>query len=294
MSPIGLPGQRRILSFRCLLWIAACLILAYGAVVLILLRIEDRLLFHPVPASQRWLEPPSGFVVQDVHFPTAAGTRIHARWFPCAAAQGAVLICHSRAGNLSLELKADELAAWHRQIGCSVLIFDYPGYGRSEGHPSETACYDAAKAAYAWLTQIQGIPPDQVLLYGRSLGSAVAVDLACQRVYRALILVSPFSSLPDVALSQFPFLPARQLMHNRFPSLAKIGGCTQPLFIVHGTHDHLVPVELGKRLFAAAPEPKRLLTVADAQHSDCVTSSFFDALRQFLSEVESTNPVTVP
>jgi fermentation-respiration switch protein FrsA (DUF1100 family) len=292
MIPNGLPG-RRFLLFRRLVWIAVCVVVAYMAAVFTLFRIEDRLLYHPVPASQRWIEPPSGFVVQDVHLHTADDIGIHARWFPCAEAQGAVLICHSRAGNLSLELKPAELAAWHRRVGCSVLIFDYPGYGQCEGQPSEAGCYGAAQAAYAWLTQNQRIPPRQVLIYGRSLGSAVAVDLASQYGHRALILVSPFPSLPDVALSQFPLLPAHQFMHNRFPSLAKIGLCTQPVFIVHGTRDHLVPFALGQHLFAAANEPKRMMPVRGAQHGDCVTATCFDALRQFLLDVESASPLAV-
>jgi uncharacterized protein len=289
MTPNSRRDRRRFQSFPRVVWIAVYLGFGYTAVVLALLMIEDRLLFHPVPASQRWLDSPSGFEVQEVRFHSADGTGIHARWFPCAEAEGAVLICHSRAGNLSLELTPAELATWHRQIGCSVLIFDYPGYGSSEGHPSEPGCYAAAQAAYAWLTQIQRIPPRQVLLYGRSLGSAIAVDLASQQEHRALILVSPFPSLPDVALSQFPLLPAHRFMHNRFPSLAKIGLCTQPVFIVHGTRDHLVPLALGQRLFAAANEPKRWMPVVGAQHSDCVSAAFFDALRRFLSEVESAS-----
>jgi fermentation-respiration switch protein FrsA (DUF1100 family) len=287
MNPTTPPVRRSGISLRFLTRLAGCLAAAYAVLVLVLLMLEDRFLFHPVRASQHWVEPPAGFDVLDVELQSANGTLIDARWFPLAEAQGAVLICHSRAGNLSLELGQRDLLGWQGELGCSVFIFDYPGYGRSAGRPSEAGCYAAAKAAYDWLTQVQKVPAQRILIYGRSLGTAVAVDLASQRPHRALVLVAPFTSLPDVALGQIPFVPARQLMHNRFPSVAKIGHCTQPVFMVHGTRDHQVPFALGERLFAAANEPKRLMSIAGAQHGDCITPGFFPALRLFLAEVES-------
>src|SRR5439155_1700348 len=111
-------------------------------------------------------------------------------------ARGVVLVCHSRAGNLSHAVRPDDVRRWHDEVGLSVLVFDYPGYGHSGGRPSEAGCYAAAEAAYEWLTEAQGIPPGQLLLLGRSLGSAVAVELASRRPYRALVLISPLTSMP--------------------------------------------------------------------------------------------------
>jgi uncharacterized protein len=102
-----------------------------------------------------------------------------------------------------------------------------------------------------------------------------------------LILVSPFTSLPDVACSYFPLLPAHQLMRNRFDSLARIGRCSRPVFIVHGTRDNVVPFDQGKALFAAANEPKRMLTVVGGSHGNCLSDGFYPALRRMLLEVES-------
>ncbi len=276
--PRPTPARRSRFALRCLLVLA----LGYGATLLVLLALEDRLLFHPAPAARRWAESPAGFAVEDVAFQAADGTPLHGRWFPCRGARGAVLVCHSRAGNLSLELGAAALAGWQREVGVSVFVFDYPGYGRSGGRPGEAGCYAAADAAYDWLTR--RVAPRDVLIFGRSLGSAVAVDLASRRPHRALVLVSPFTSIPAVVQRVYPVLPARALMHNRFDSAAKVGRCPRPLLVVHGTHDHLVPLAEGQRLFAAAKEPKRFRPVAGARHDDSVLAGFFPAVRRFLAE----------
>src|SRR6266581_350637 len=135
---------RRLFSMRSMLRMAAGFVILYSAAILVLIYFEDRMVFHPVPASLRWGEPPAGFEMHDVYLQTADGTSIHARWFPCPQARGDVLICHSQSGNLSTELGPRSLTSWHKDIGISALIFDYPGYGRSGGTPSEAGCYAAA------------------------------------------------------------------------------------------------------------------------------------------------------
>src|SRR5436309_2769004 len=150
--PEGSHSPRRLLSRRSLVRVLIGLTAGYGVVTLTLLALEDRLLFHPVPASRSWTPPPPGFESHDVEFRTAGGTRVGARWFPRRPARGAVLVCHSRAGNLSLALRPEDIAAWQEGLDQAVLVFDYPGYGRSEGRPSEAGCYAAADAAYDWLT----------------------------------------------------------------------------------------------------------------------------------------------
>jgi uncharacterized protein len=256
----------------------------YLLVTLIFMALEDRLLFHPARASERWIDPPADCVFEDVNLRTGDGTRIHGRWFPCEGANGAVLICHSRAGNLSLALLPDQVKEWQRELGQSVFIFDYPGYGRSEGAPSEAGCYAAADAAYEWLVQDRLVHADDILIVGRSLGAAVAVDLASRKPHRALVLISPFTSFPDVAQHDYPFLPARWLARSQFNSVAKIGECTRPVLVVHGTRDHTVPFSQGEGVYAAANEPKRLLRVEGANHGDAVLAGFFGELRRFLAE----------
>lgn len=279
-----LSALRRLFTLRSSLRIVAILAVLYVIAVGVLLAFEDRFIYHPVPAARRWNEPPAGHQVQDVDLRTPDGTPVHARWFPRAGATGAVLICHGQAGNVSLECGPRQLAGWQQDLGVSVLIFDYLGYGRNGGTPSEAGCYAAAETAYAWLTETQRVQPSAVLVYGRSLGSGVAVDLASRHAHRALILVSPYTSLPDVAVRRFRLLGAHLVMRNRFPSLAKIGRCSGPTFIIHGTDDTLVPFALGKELFDAANEPKRFLPVEGGRHSGGLPQAFFPALREFLAD----------
>lgn len=258
----------------------------YAIYVAILVLFEDRLVFHPITPAEKWRDPPTGFACEELTLGTSTGVSMGARWFPCLDATGAVLICHSKTGNVSLECDRDFLEGWHRSIGVSLLIFDYPGYGKSDGIPSEAGCYAAADAAHAWLVDNQRIPPEQVLIFGRSLGTGVAVELASRCRHRALILIAPYTSLPDVAVRRYGALPAPLLMHNRFRSVDRIAKCTGPTFILHGTEDHVVPFALGQALFEAANEPKRFVRVEGGHHGGTLMDGFFPALRDFLADVE--------
>jgi fermentation-respiration switch protein FrsA (DUF1100 family) len=249
--------------------------------------LENWLVYHPVRASQDWVEPPSDRI-QDVELHTAEGTPIHAWWCPYEGARGAVLYCHGNAGNLSH--RGSTLLALQRSLQQSVLIFDYPGYGKSGGRPSEAGCYAAADAAYDWLVRQQKILPRDILLYGGSLGGGVAVDLASRKPHRALVLLKTFTSTPDVAQSLYPWLPVRWLMRNCFDNLGKIHLCKQPVFIAHGTTDAVVPFVQGERLFAAANEPKAFLSMEGVDHNDPVTPDFFVELQKFLAQVEASAP----
>jgi len=253
-------------------------------VIVVLVLLENWLLYHPLKARDLWFFPPNPRV-QDVELQTSEGIRIHAWWCPVEnwePGQGALLYCHGNAGNLSL--RSEAIARWQNELGKSVLIFDYPGFGRSEGKPSEAGCYAAADAAYAWLTEVQKVPPEQLLIYGGSLGGGVAVDLASRMPHRALILVKTFLSIPEVAQSVYPWLPARWLVRNRFDSQAKIGRCCQPVFVAHGTADRLIPFTQGRRLFEAANEPKCFVAMEGVDHNDSISSEFFQTLRKFLTE----------
>jgi fermentation-respiration switch protein FrsA (DUF1100 family) len=255
--------------------------------MLLLMFLENWLVFHPTTVSQDWREPPNDRV-RDVELHTPDGTRIHAWWCPVEGATGAVLYCHGNAGNLSH--RSGAVAGLQKLLDESVLIFDYPGYGRSGGKPSEAGCYAAADAAYDWLVTEQKIGPERILLYGGSLGGAVAVDLAARRPHRALLLVKTFTSAPEVAQRIYPWLPVRWIMRNRFDNLAKIGKCRRPVFIANGTADRLVPFDLGRRLFEAANEPKYFFPLDGADHNDPVPADLFPALRQFLAKAEGTPP----
>jgi fermentation-respiration switch protein FrsA (DUF1100 family) len=255
--------------------------------LIVLMFLETMLIFKPVRASEDWMAPPNNRV-QDVELHSSDGTRIHAWWCPTVnwtPARGAVLYCHGNAGNLSH--RGDGIERWHKEMELGVLIFDYPGYGRSGGSPSEASCYAAGDAAYDWLTEKLQVPPDRLLLYGASLGGAVATEIASRRPHRALILVSTFTSVVDMGQMQFPWLPVRWLVRNRFDNLAKIGKCPHPVFLAHGTADSLVPFSQAERLIAAAPEPKHFFPMEGYDHNHTPGPAFYATLRQFLAEAES-------
>jgi fermentation-respiration switch protein FrsA (DUF1100 family) len=247
----------------------------------VLLAIEDRFLFRPLPAAREWHPPPNDRV-GDVEWQLASGPRIHAWWCPTESwrpEHGAVLYLHGNAGNLSL--RGDGIVRWQQEFGLGVLILDYPGYGRSTGKATESGCCAAADAAFDHLVQHLHVPAERILLYGGSLGCAVAVDLGSRRPHRAAVLVSPFTSVRDMARRLCPWLPARWV-HDRFNSLARIGRCRGPVFMAHGTADRLVPFAQAQRLFAAAPEPKEFLPLEGYDHQHTPGPEFYARLRSFL------------
>jgi len=251
----------------------------YVAVVAVFLWFELSLVFRPHTAAQSWRSPPDRRT-QDVYFDSTDGTKLHAWWLPPTRPEaGAFLVSHGNGGNLSF--RGELAAALNGASGAGVFLYDYPGYGHSESSPTEAGCYAAADAAYAWLTTAGKVPQARVVLFGESLGSGVAVELATRRPHRALVLVCPFTSLPAAAKSHYPFLPTHTVMRSRFDSLSKIGGCTRPLFIAHGTADSVVPFGQGEALFAAGNEPKEFLRVEGAKHS-LPGNEFYPPLARFL------------
>lgn len=241
-------------------------------------RLERSLLYYPVRADQHWQTPPSGLLVEDVWLQSPEGMRVHALWCPRSGAQGSLLYCHGNAGNLSHRLSS--VIQVGNALNRSVLVFDYPGYGRSDGIPSEAGCYASANAAYDWLTEREH--PERIVLFGKSLGGGVATDLALRKTHAALILAKTFTSIPDMARHVFPWLPIGRFLHNRFDSLAKIGRCPRPIFIAHGDRDELIPLEQGRRLFAAAPEPKRFFLMHGCGHNGPFPSDCLAALVDFI------------
>lgn len=250
---------------------------AYVAVLVVLLLLEDTLLYRPKHNTQ-WLTPPPNLAAEDVWL-TAAGVRVHAWWCPCPGADGAVLFCHGNSGNIS-QRSGDTILKLMHALQESVLIFDYPGYGQSDGVPSESGCYAAADAAYDWLSA--RVAAARIDIMGQSLGGGVATDLASRRPHRALVLAKTFASFPEVAQSQLPMFPARWLVRNRFDNLAKIGACTGPVFIAHGDRDHLIPLSQAQRLFEAAPVPKRFLLMRGHGHHGGLSAELFAELAEFL------------
>ncbi len=220
---------------------------------LLLMLLERFLVFRPIRAGD-W--QPSWFSYEEARFQAADGTWLYGWFLEHPQPRAVVLYAYGSRGNLSLQArKADTL---RNELAVSVLLFDYRGYGKSEGTPDEAGVLMDARAARAWLARRTGLAERDVVLMGRSLGGAVAVDLA-QDGARGLILENTFSSLPDVAAARYPWLPVRWCMRTRLDSLSKIGRYTGPLLQSHYTGDPVVPFEFGRRLFEAAPDRGKVL-----------------------------------
>jgi fermentation-respiration switch protein FrsA (DUF1100 family) len=243
---------------------AGSLAILYGGVILVFWFLERHLVFRPCSPARSW-DAPVDSDTQDVNLVSVDGVRIHAWWLPPRErSAGAILIAHGNGGNLS---HRGQLAAdLRRTTGAGVLIFDYPGYGKSEGQPTEATCYDSAEAAFHWLTDEAKIPANRIVLLGESLGGGVAVELATRHDHRALVLLYTFTSLPAAAKYHYPFLPVYTLMRTRFDNLTKITQCRRPVLIVHGTADGVIPFTQSEQLFAAANEPKEFLRLEGIGH----------------------------
>jgi len=255
------------------------LLLAYLLVMVVMMFLEESLIFFPIRYPQGDWQP-YGLSFEDAFFEAADGTRIHGWYVPHDAPRAVVLYCHGNAGNITH--RAEILRVLHDHVGVSVLIFDYRGYGRSAGKPNEPGVLADARAARTWLANREAIPQSEIVLMGRSLGAAVAVDLAASGGARALVLESAFSSMPDVAAQHYPWLPVRWLMRTRFDAAAQIASYHGPLLQSHGDSDTIVPIESGRRLFRAANQPKQFLTLPGLDHNDFSPRTYYDRLAEFL------------
>jgi fermentation-respiration switch protein FrsA (DUF1100 family) len=215
----------------------------------------------------RSLTAPESFGLQpeEVEFETEDGERLHAWWFRAKGdAIGHVLLCHGNAGNIGDRLFH---ALYLTDAGLDVFVFDYRGYGRSTGSPEEEGTYRDARAARKALLERDGVDPDRILYLGESLGGAVALALAVEAPPRGLVLVSTFTSVRDMARTHYFLIPTA-FVPDAYPNLRRIQKLQCPLLVMHGDRDQIVPLEQGKTLFEAAPEPKRFHLFRGLGHND--------------------------
>jgi len=223
--------------------------------------------FFPEPGP---IPPPAGLPVERVGFASADGVRLTA-WLVVPQVDTArwILVLHGNAGNLGTPGRPEHDRQL-RELGFGVLALDYRGYGDSEGTPSEAGLYADARAAFDYLTSVRGVTPGRIVLYGHSLGSAVAIQLATQVPAAGLIIEGAFTSVPDRGAEVYPYVPVRLIARNRFPSLGRMRHLRMPVLVIHGRDDSTIPIAHGRRLFEAAPEPRTFLEVAgghdDAYH----------------------------
>ncbi len=270
------PGWKRV---RRLVLVFLC---AYLVVVGVAMFFEDSLIYFPLPYPVGDWQP-EGLAFEDARFQALDSTRLHGWYVPHENPLAVILFCHGNGGNITHRI--DKLRTLNRVVGASVLVFDYRGYGRSEGRPNEKGVLMDARAARAWLAKRAGIPETEIVVAGESLGGAVAVDLAARDGARALILESTFTSLPEMAAYHYPWLPVKLLLRTRFDSLKRISAYHGPLLQSHGDADSIVPYEFGHRLFQAANSPKEFYTLAEADHNDSPDQDYYQKVRWFLEKL---------
>lgn len=244
--------------------------------------IEKRFVFFPT-SSVECTPAQLAIAYEDAFFATEDGLRLHG-WYVAGTTDVTCLWFHGNGGNVGH--RVTELALLHHRLGTNLLIFDYRGYGRSEGIPSEQGTYRDARAALRYLRERSGVAGERIVYFGHSLGTAVAVELATANPPLGLILVSPFASVRDMARLAFPRLPGGWLVRNRYNSLARISNIGCPLLILHGDQDDTIPISQGRKLFDAAGPPKRFQSLPGTGHNDTFDSggpAYWSTLEEFLS-----------
>jgi hypothetical protein len=262
--------------------LTATVVVVYLVLIFGMMMLENSLIFLPSRYPEG-LWTPDGFSFEDATFHSADGTRLHGWYVHHENPQAVILFSHGNAGNLSH--RAAIVGRLNRQLRASVLIFDYRGYGKSEGSPTEQGIVADARAARRWLAERAGVQEREIVLLGRSLGAGVAVDLAARDGARAVVLQNAFPSLPDVAAEHYWWLPVRLLMRNRLDSLSIIDQYHGPLLQSHGTADRVVLYALGRKLFEAANEPKQFIDLPGLGHNDIHPDSYYRALDDYLSDL---------
>jgi alpha-beta hydrolase superfamily lysophospholipase len=242
--------------------------------------LQRRLQYFPDPGPVPLPQGARFAGLRSVRLASTDGTALEAWHWP-APGRPTLLLLHGNAGHRGHRLSWME--GFHRR-GLAVFIVDYRGYGGSTGSPTEEGLYADAEAAAAWLAA-EG--PDPLVYVGSSMGAGVAVELALRRPPAAVILQNAAASLVDVGRRAYPFLPVGLVLRDRFEAARRIPRIAAPLLQFHAVDDEVVPIELGRRLFQAAPEPKRWIEVADARHNDLVEAAgpaYYDAIDRFLAE----------
>jgi fermentation-respiration switch protein FrsA (DUF1100 family) len=254
---------------------------AYAGLVALLFFFQSRFVYFPVRTIT--VTPAAvGLAYEDIHFRSEDGVELHGWFIPAENAKGVVLFCHGNAGNISHRL---ESILVFRRLEISTFIFDYRGYGRSEGTPTEQGTYLDAEAAYQYLVRERGNEPSEILVFGRSLGGAIAAHLAEDYTPRALIIESTFTSVPDLAAQLYPYLPVRLLSRFQYDALGHVRQVDCPLLIVHSRDDEMIPFDHGRRLFEAASEPKHLLEILGSHNEAFIVSGerYVGGLEAFMS-----------
>jgi fermentation-respiration switch protein FrsA (DUF1100 family) len=250
--------------------------------------LDQFFVYHPHPWEDRNWSRVSGLPLEDIWFASADGTRLFGWYVEAAAASPVLLWCHGNAGNIINRL--ENLRELYR-LGLSVFLFDYRGYGRSQGRPTEEGLYQDARGAYEYITRGRRIPPERLVIFGRSLGAAVAGEVAVSRPASCLILESCFPSIEAVAKYHYYGIPLHWLLGASFRLSDRLPKLSLPKLFVHGDRDEIIPLPLGEETFHACPPPKDFYVVKGADHNDVPFVGgrrYYARLRAFISAARGT------
>lgn len=265
---------------------------AFATMILLMALFERSLIFFPTRFPDGLWDTEiaargSGCAIEDHFFAADDGTNLHGwmcRRIEAPTDHPVLLFFHGNAGNLSH--RAELLIELATRTPAAVFVVGYRGYGRSDGRPSEAGLYKDARAAWRHLTEALGISADRIVIFGKSLGGGVAVDLAIEASAAGLIVESSFTSIPDMAGAHYPFVP-KFMVRTQMNSLLKIEHISMPKLFIHSKQDRVVPYRLGRKLYEAAPEPKGFHEVVGAGHNETWLvggASYFNALAEFITD----------
>jgi fermentation-respiration switch protein FrsA (DUF1100 family) len=250
-----------------------------------LIKLIERSLVYPRPSRERgdwrprWLRP------QNVWFRSADNTKLHGWYVPCPEARRLVVYSHGNGEHVADQ--ASLVARLQTHLQATVFVYDYRGYGRSRGKPSERGCIADGMAAQLWLAEKEGVGVDDIVLIGRSIGGGVSVAAAAEQGAKALVLEATFSRMTDAAAHLYPYLPVRLVMRNRYNSIRRIQRYEGPMFQSHGTDDEVVPLSMAQMLFESAPSQlKEFYEINFARHNDTPPPAYYAALSAFLDRAD--------
>lgn len=257
-------------------------VVVYAGLILTGILFQKKFIF---PATSHIYRDPGfyGWAFEELFLPVK-GSRTHAWFVPLENARGVALFSHGNAGNVADRLESIGLL---RSLGFSVVAYDYGGYGKSTGRIGEERCYADIQAVWDWLTQERNVPPEKILLFGRSLGGGATADLASKVEPAAVVLESSFLSTRDVARDAFPWLPVWPFLWHEFPNKDKVGKIKSPLLVVHSPDDSIIPFRHGRELFERANEPKQFLEIHGDHNEGFVISEriYREGWERFLAPI---------
>lgn len=267
---------------KTLINIGIILFLAYSLILVIVYFKQDRMLYFP---EKEILQTPNNISLKydEINFKTKDGLDISGWYIPAENEKGVLLFCHGNAGNISHRLDSIKI---FNSLNLSVLIFDYRGYGKSKGKPSEYGTYLDAEAAWDYLVNVKRKSSTSIILFGRSLGGAVAAEIATRKNPAALIIESCFTSVPDLGKTFYPWLPIKLLSKFKYSTIDKIGSINCPKLIIHSPDDEIISFRHGEMLYEKAFQPKEFLKIKGGHNEGFFTSgkTYSDGIKMFLEK----------